>query len=386
MASALGAPAPRLAEILRRYAPAGLSADAARVVRDLIACRTPLLGGRREACDHCGDVREIYDSCGNRHCPNCQALAQERWLQRQQADLLPVSYFHLVFTLPLVLHPLFLGARRAAFAVLFAAAAETLLEVASRRLNATPGVLVVLHTWNQVLGFHPHLHCLVTGGGLRHDHAAWVATRQNFLLPARILRRVFEAKLRQKLSKAAEKGRLAHSLATTRRLLWLSKKTKWRIYAKAPFAGPEQVLRYLGRYTHRIAISNARILALENHRVTFAYRDRRNGNARAELSLEAPEFVRRFLRHLVPKRFVRVRHYGVLANPLKAERVPLCRRLLEAGPLIAKPVESWQEIIRRLTGVDPERCSRCGQGRYVFVLGLPPLPAPPATGYARPPP
>jgi hypothetical protein len=376
VSSALGAPAPRLAEILRRYAPAVLCAEAARVVRDLIACRTPLLGGRREACDHCGDVREIYDSCGNRHCPNCQALAQERWLQRQQADLLPVPYFHLVFTVPAVLHPLFLGARRAAFAALFAAVAETLLEVASRGLNATPGVLAVLHTWNQVLGFHPHVHCLVSGGGLRLDHAAWVATRQNFLLPARILRPVFEAKLRQKLSQAAEQGRLAHSLATTRRLLWLSKRTKWRIYAKAPFAGPEQVLRYLGRYTHRIAISNARILALQNDRVTFAYRDRKRGNARAKLSLEAPEFVRRFLRHVVPKRFVRVRHYGVLANPRKAELVPLCRRLLETSPLIGRPVESWQELIRRLTGVDPERCSRCGHGRYVIVLDLPPLPPP----------
>jgi hypothetical protein len=385
MPSALGAPAPRLAEILRRYAPASLSAEAARVVRDLIACRTSLLGGRREACDHCGDVREIYASCGNRHCPNCQALAQERWLQRQQADLLPVPYFHLVFTVPEVLHPLFLGARRAAFAALFAAVAETLLEVASQGLNATPGVLVVLHTWNQVLGFHPHLHCLITGGGLRLDHAAWVATRQNFLLPARILRRVFEAKLRHKLSQAAEKGQLAHSLATTRRLLWLSKSSKWRIYAKAPFAGPEQVLRYLGRYTHRIAISNARILALENGRVSFAYRDRRNGNARAELTLEAPEFVRRFLRHVVPKRFVRVRHYGVLANPLKAELVPLCRRLLATGTLIAKTIESWQQIIRRLTGVDPERCSRCGQGRYVVVSDLPPCPAP-LPGLARPPP
>lgn len=385
MPSTLGAPVPRLAEILQRYAPAILFAEAARVVRDLVACRTPLLGGRRELCDHCGDVREIYDSCGNRHCPNCQALAQERWLQRQQADLLPVPYFHLVFTVPEVLHPLFLGARREAFSALFAAVAETLLEVASRGLNATPGVLAVLHTWNQVLGFHPHIHCLVTGGGLRHDHAAWVATRQNFLLPARILRRVFEAKLRQQLSQAAEKGSLAHSLATTRRLLWLSKNTKWRIYAKAPFAGPEQVLRYLGRYTHRIAISNARILALENDRVTFAYRDRRNGNARAKLTLDAPEFVRRFLRHVVPKRFVRVRHYGILANPLKAQLIPRCRRLLEAGPLIAKPVESWQELIRRLTGVDPERCSRCGQGRYVIVLDLPPLLLP-QPGDARSPP
>jgi hypothetical protein len=385
MASALGAPAPRLAEILRRYAPTNLSAEAARVVRDLVACRTPLLGGRREVCDHCGDLREIYHSCGNRHCPNCQALAQERWLQRQQADLLPVPYFHLVFTLPEVLHPLFLGARRAAFAALFAAVAETLLEVASRAWNATPGVLVVLHTWNQVLGFHPHLHCLITGGGLRHDHAAWVATRDNFLLPARRLRPVFEAKLRQKLSQAAEKGKLAHSLASTRRLLWLSKRTKWRIYAKAPFAGPEQVLRYLGRYTHRIAISNARILALDNDRVRFAYRDRKHGNVRAELSLEAPEFVRRFLCHLVPQRFVRVRHYGVLANPLKSKLVPLCRRALQAAALLVKPVESWPQIIRRLTGVDPERCTRCRQGRYVFVLELPPLLST-QPRYARPPP
>lgn len=385
MSGTLGAPPPRLAEILRRYAPVALSAEAARVVHDLVACRTPLRGGRREACDHCGDVREVYDSCGNRHCPHCQALAQERWLQRQQADLLPVPYFHLVFTVPAVLHPLFLGARREACAALFAAVAETLLGVASRAWSATPGLLIVLHTWNQVLGFHPHLHCLITGGGLRHDHAAWVASRQSFLLPARRLRPLFEAKLRQKLSQAAEKGRLAHSLPTTRRLLWLSKRTQWHIYAKAPFAGPEQVLRYLGRYTHRIAISNARILALENDQVTFAYRDRRNANVRAKLSLEAPEFVRRFLHHLVPRRFVRVRHYGVLANPRKADLIPLCRRLLDTGPLAARPLESWQEMIRRLTGIDPERCTRCGQGRYVVVLHLPPLPAP-LPDYARPPP
>lgn len=306
MSGALAATAPSLAEILRRYAPVALSAEAARVVRDLVACRTPLRRGRREVCDHCGDVREIY-------------------------------------------------------AVLLSAAAETLLDVTARRLNATPGVLGVLHTWNQVLGFHPHVHCLVTGGGVRHDLAAWVATRQNFLLPARILRRVFEAKLRLKLSQAAGKGQLAHSLATTRRLLWLSKKTKWRIYAKAPFAGPQQVLRYLGRYTHRSAISNASILAFENGRVTFAYRERRHGNRRAKLSLQAPEFVRRFLRHVVPKRFLRVRHYGILQPPQGLSRPAL--------PPTASGRPAEREAPRVLAAADPPAHRRPPRALHTLQAG-----------------
>ena len=362
----------RLADILERHGPVSLSADAARVVRDIVACRTPAMGGRLEICDHCGDERDVFRSCGNRHCPTCQTLEEVRWLQRQQADLLPVPYFHVVFTIPQVLHTLFLGARRQAYAALFAAAAETLIEVIRRQLGATPGVLIILHTWSQVLLFHPHVHLVVTGGGLRLDHAAWVATSESFLLPVRVLRLVFAAKLRQKLSQAAAQGQLRHSLPATRRLLWLSKKTTWRMYLKPPFGGPEQVLRYLGRYTHRIAISNARILAFEQGRVTFAYRDRKNGNVRKTMTLSGDEFARRFLLHVIPKGFVRVRHYGILANSAKRRLLPLCRKLLGAAALAAPQAhESWQELLKRLVGVDPERCQRCGQGRYVTFREIP---------------
>lgn len=363
---------PRLADILAQHVPVTISAFAARVVQAIVACRTPALGGRQEVCDHCGDVRNVYRSCGNRHCPTCQTLNQVRWLEGQQADLLPVSYFHVVFTVPEVLHTLFLGARRQAYALLLAAAAETLLEVTGRRLHATPGVLTILHTWSQTLTFHPHVHCVITGGGLRDDHGAWVASRQSFLFPVRILRRVFAAKLRQKLSQAAAGGQLRHSLAATRKLLWQSKKTPWRMFIKAPFAGPEQVLRYLGRYTHRIAISNERILKFEQGQVTFSYRDRKHGNVRKEMPLSGDEFTRRFLLHVVPKGFVRVRHYGILANSAKKRLLPLCRDLLGASELAtpAKP-ESWQQLLKRLTGLDPEHCLRCSDGHYVSVRELP---------------
>jgi hypothetical protein len=362
---------PRLAEILAKYAPERVSPLAAQVIRALVSCRTPARGGRREVCDHCGTLRDVYDSCGNRHCPTCQSLETARWLERQQACLLPVPYFHVVFTIPAVLHPLFLATRRESCGVLLAAAAETLLDVARRRLGAVPGVLVVLHTWNQTLGFHPHVHCLVSGGGLRLDRQAWVPTSQSFLFPGRILRQVFAAKLRHKLSDTAAKGRLAHSLSATRRLLWLSKRTPWVVYAKAPFAGPRQVVAYLGRYTHRIAIGNERILACDQGSVTFAYRDRRHGNQRSLLTIPAPDFVRRFLLHLVPRRFVRVRHYGILANPVRANLLPLCRRLLRAPqPALSAP-QPWYDLVETLTGADPRRCTRCQQGYFVKLRDLP---------------
>lgn len=363
---------PRLADILAQHVPVTISAYAARVVQAIVACRTPTLGGRQEVCDHCGDVRNVYRSCGNRHCPTCQTLNQVRWLEGQQADLLPVPYFHVVFTIPEVLHTLFLGARRQAYALLLAAAAETLLEVTGRRLHATPGVLTILHTWSQTMTFHPHVHCVITGGGLRDDHGAWVASQQSFLFPVRVLRRVFAAKLRQKLSQAAASDQLRHSLAATRKLLWQSKKTPWRMFIKAPFAGPEQVLRYLGRYTHRIAISNERILQFEQGQLTFSYRDRKHGNVRKEMPLSGDEFTRRFLLHVVPKGFVRVRHYGILANSAKKRLLPLCRQLLGASAVVApaKP-ESWQQLLKRLTGLDPEHCLRCTDGHYVSVRELP---------------
>jgi Putative transposase/Transposase zinc-binding domain len=362
----------RLADILEQHAPVSISANATRVVRDIVACRTPAQGGRVEVCDRCGDTRNVYRSCGNRHCPTCQTLEEVRWLQRQQADLLPVPYFHVVFTIPEVLHTLFLGARRQAYALLFAAAAETLIEVARENLRATPGILMILHTWSQVLGFHPHVHCIVTGGGLRDDHAAWVSTSESFLLPVRVLRPVFAGKLRQKLSLAAGQGQLRHSLAATRRLLWLSKKTTWRMYLKPPFGGPEHVLRYLGRYTHRIAISNERILDFQDGIVTFAYRDRKNGNLRKTMKLPADEFVRRFLLHILPKGFVRVRHYGILANSLKRRLVPLSRTLLGVDAVAAPAApEPWQALVKRLIGIDPEHGTRCADGRYVTLLELP---------------
>ena len=371
--AAQGGRSPDLAEILRAHAPPPdqLGADRRRVVRDIVACRTPLLGGHLQVCDHCGREKPFYNSCRNRHCPKCQNLEQARWVEAQQHQLLPVPYFHLVFTVPPALHPLFLADRRTSYALLFEAAIGALHAVCQRRLGATPGTIAVLHTWSQTLLFHPHVHCIVTGGGLNAARDRWIAARPGFLVPVRVLSKVFRGKLLELLDRSLQQESNSIGPDLGRRLLRQAAAKEWVVYSKAPMAGPTQVLRYLGRYTHRIAIGNERLVAHEGGQVTFRYRDRRRDNLHRTLTLPAPHFTRRFLLHVLPRRFVRVRHFGFQANTCRTRLLASARRLLHA-PAPAEPAkqspESWKTLFHRLTGRDPTLCPYCESGTLRTVL------------------
>ncbi len=344
------------------------------MVQDIVSCRTPLLGGHVQVCDRCGREIPFYNSCRNRHCPKCQSLEQTRWVEAQARSLLPVEYFHLVFAVPTTLHPFFLSDRRGSYALLFEAALETLHDVCRRRLGALPGTIAVLHTWTQTLAFHPHVHCIVTGGGLSTSGDRWIASRPGFLVPVRVLSRVFRAKLLDRFDRALQARTSGVRPSLGHGLLRQAASKEWVVYSKAPLTGPAQVLRYLGRYTHRIAIGNERLIALEEGRVTFRYRDRKRGNASKLLSLEAPAFVQRFLRHVLPSGFVRVRHFGLQANGCRSRLIARARQLLHApAPPDPDPTdrESWQDLYQRLTGRDPARCPYCNLGTLRPLVGLP---------------
>ena len=384
---ALGAPRaerPELAQILTEHAGKlpHLSHDQARVVSALIACRTAALGGHQQRCDHCGRENPVYNSCRNRHCPKCQSLDQALWVEAQIQDLLPISYFHNVFTLPHCLNPFFLQDPNPAHALLFEAAAKTVIDVCRSNLGATPGLIAQLHTWNQQLEYHPHIHCIATGGGLSLDGKSWISSKPTYFLPVLRLSEVFRGKLLQAFELALKQGRLHMSEVAGRLLLRRAAAQDFVVYSKPPMAGPEQVLRYLGRYTHRIAISNQRILAHEKGEVTFSYKDRRDGGIKKTKTLPGTEFTRRFLLHVVPRGFVRVRHFGLLANGVKVHRLAQARTLLgtPAPPQPSPPKrESWQDTYRRLVGKDPLLCPACGVGRLVVVADIPCSPLPPRT-------
>ena len=382
-----------LADVLREHAPplSSMRPERARVVRALVACRTAELGGHLQRCVQCGRERPRYNSCRNRHCPKCQSLRAGVWVEARRAECLPVHYFHVVFTLPESLRPLFLAAPRRIQPLLFAAAAETLLDVCRTRLGATPGFSVVLHTWTQTLLYHPHLHCIVTGGGLSREGNAWIRSRPTFFLPVRLLSKVFRGKLLEKLAGECETAPAAIPPPAARSLLRQAARRAWVVYCKPPLAGPEQVLRYLGRYTHRIAIGNERLVALRNGQLSFRYQDRRRKRRRV-LQLPAVEFCRRFLLHALPRGLVRVRHYGLLANAVKTRRLALCRRLLNA-PQPPRPTReprpSWRDTYQRLVGQDPLLCPFCRVGRFVVVADIPRSPGALGLGNAlaqRPPP
>jgi hypothetical protein len=286
-----------------------------------------------------------------------------------------VEYFHLVFTVPRALHPFFLADRRTSYALLFEAALGTLHDVCRRRLGAMPGTIAVLHTWTQTLTFHPHIHCIVTGGGLAVSRNRWIASRPGFLVPVRVLSKVFRGKLLDRVDRALQTRTSGLGASLGGRLLRQAAAREWVVYSKAPLAGPAQVLRYLGRYTHRIAIGNERLVSLHEGLVSFRYRDRKRGNARRVLSLRAPDFIQRFLLHVAPRGFVRVRHFGLQANGCRSRLIARARQLLDA-PAPPQPdqtdPESWQDLYRRLTGRDPTRCPHCHHGTlYVVALAAP---------------
>lgn len=350
-----------------------------RAMRAIEICRTAALGGHTDACDHCGAVRISYNSCRNRHCPKCQFLAKERWLEARKADLLPVPYFHVVFTLPEALRPLALRNQKVVYNLLFQSASQTLRELSRdpRHLGAQIGFTAVLHTWSQTLMDHPHLHCVVTGGGLSLDGQEWIASRKDFFIPVRVLSRLFRGKFLDYLKKAYQDGKLkfpgllapVEGSASFNVYLSGLYQQEWNVYCKPPFSSPQEVVDYLGRYTHRVAISNDRILSLEGDQVSFRYRDYADGGKIKTMPLHAFEFIRRFLLHILPEGFVKIRHYGILSNRNKATRLRRCRQLPGVSIHNEKekePKTTWEDLLYRLTGVDPGTCPRCGIGRMVL--------------------
>lgn len=379
-----------LAQILRRFGReyreqhGGLSVDQARVVAALTSCRTAALGGHVEACDACGYRRIAYNSCRDRHCPKCQAAATARWLERERAYLLPVPYAHVVFTLPHLLAPLALQNPRLAYGFLFRAAAQTLLEIAAdpKHLGAQIGFVAILHTWGQTLLHHPHLHCLVPAGGLASEGTHWIACRNGFFLPVRVLGALFRGRYLALLERSYRAGELrfhgklrplagANAFA---RLLREARRRKWVVYAKPPFGGPEPVLKYLARYTHRIAISNARLLSVREDAVCFTWKDYRGGGRSRQMQLAPCEFVRRFLLHVLPKGFVRIRRYGLLANCQRENQLARCRSLLGTNPSAPSPRESDRpggpEPTEASTGRnsrDVRHCEACSHGTMRLI-------------------
>jgi predicted Zn-ribbon and HTH transcriptional regulator len=350
-----------------------------KVIEAVERCRTAALGGHLEQCDRCGFERPAYNSCRNRHCPKCQSLAKVKWLDKQKSELLPVGYFHLVFTLPHELNGLILTNKKILLGHLFKAVGETLVEFGRTRLGGQIGFVTVLHTWDQTLLDHFHLHCLVPAGVLSFDRNRWVSARQDFLFPVKALSLVFRAKFLDSLKKSFDQNKLLFvgqiaSWADARSfdgLLEKLRKKPWVVYAKKPFGSPVHVLDYLGRYTHRVALSNDRILSAHSREVTFSYRDRKKEDRQKTMTLDAHEFIRRFLLHVIPKGFVRVRHFGFLANKSKS-LLSKCRQLLDLDPTVPKLSQrSVHEMMLQLTGVDISRCPLCQKGTLIFLANLP---------------
>ena len=377
-AAAQTGPGIELADIVRLHGDDVRSAKRlarvqTRALRAILVCRTPALGGHRERCDRCGASRAVYHSCRNRHCPKCQTLAKERWIEARKAELLPIPYFHVVFTLPHALNLLAQHQPRDVYNLLFEAAATTLQTFGRdpKRMGGEIGITAILHTWGQNLGQHIHLHCLVTGGALADDGARWIPSHSRFLFPVKALSRVFRARYLDGLKRVFEKACPENSNLDVECLVRTLLEKPWVVYAKPPFAGPDSVLQYLGRYTHRIAISNHRILNLQDGIVLFRWRDYRDSNRSKIMKLSAQEFLRRFLLHVLPNGFMRIRHYGLLANRNRKQKLECCRTLLSAPPPDpAKPKESSAAMMQRLTGKDLSACPFCGRGRMRVVAPL----------------
>ena len=339
----------RHGEAFRRAHEGHLGRVERRVMGAIEACRTAALGGHVEACEDCGSVRIAYNSCRNRHCPKCQGAAREEWLAARRAELLGVPYFHVVFTVPAPIAAIAFQNKATVYAILFSAAARAMTELAAnpRRLGANIGFLAILHTWGQTLSHHPHIHCVVPGGGLSPDGRRWIAARPAFFLAVKPLAKLFRGIFLDCLSAAFAAGKLSFfgdlaALADRARfdeLIAAMRRVDWVVYCKKPFGGPERVLAYLGRYTHRVAIANSRLLAVEDDHVAFSWRDYRAGGASKIMRLAPDEFIRRFLLHVLPDGFHRIRHFGFMANGQRAEKIALCRELIGTQSLAEKPVD-----------------------------------------------
>jgi len=389
---------PEVADVFRSYGPdyremhgQGMPLAHLRAMRAIETCRTAALGGHVDECDHCGALRVSYNSCRNRHCPKCQSLDKERWLENRKRDLLPTRYFHIVFTLPQQLRSLALRNQQVVYNLLFRAAAETLKTLAQdpKHLGAQIGFIAVLHTWSQTLMHHPHLHCIVTGGGLSPDGTRWIQPKTDFLIHVKVLSKLFQGKLLAYLKEAWQNGQLSFpgKVAYLQKersfndLLSELYKQEWVVYCKHPFPNAEKVMDYLGRYTHRVAISNDRVVKIHNNQVTFRYRDRDDNDKVKLMTLNASEFIRRFLMHVLPDGFMKIRHYGILSNRSRKTKLSTCKALLGVchPDETRNAKESWQELLTRITGHDPRICPYCGKGKMILkeVLNPSALPLPP---------
>ena len=378
---------PEVADIFREYGQQYrqnhlLCPEQYKVMRHIEICRTAALGGHLERCDQCGYQQNAYNSCRDRHCPKCQTLVKEQWLNDRKAELLPCPYFHNVFTLPHELNPIILVNMRVMLAILFVTAKET-LQVFARdpqwRLGGQLGFISVLHTWNQKLMDHFHLHCIIPAGVLSFDKKKWIGARGKYLFKVESLAKEFQKRYLHKLEKAYKQEKLsfqgkASAYADRKNFIKLINTLwdkQWLTYSKQPFGGPEQVLEYLGRYTHRVAITNNRIIAIEDGSVRFSYRDRSDDNRQKELTISAQEFIRRFLLHVLPRGFTKIRYFGFLAHANKNICIPLIRALIDSTAAFAqKLAESVQEMMLRLTGMDIGCCPKCGQGTMVVGVQL----------------
>lgn len=378
---------PEVADVFRRYGDAyreqhgaSLCTAQRRVMTAIERCRTAALGGHIEQCDQCGHQRISFNSCRDRHCPKCQSLARAQWLDDRRAELLDTQYFHVVLTLPQEMAAIAYQNKAPVYGILFRAAAETLSTIAAdpKHLGAEIGFFAVLHTWGQNLLHHPHLHCVVAGGGLSPDGTRWIACRPRFFLPVPVLSALFRRLFLGYLQKAFDAGELQFfsSLEPLRerqaflRYLAPLRRAKWVVYAKPPFAGPEQVLEYVGRYTHRVAISNNRLLNIEDDTVRFRWKDYRDHDRQKVMTVSANEFIRRFLLHVLPDGFHRIRYYGFLSNRHRAQKLARCRELLAMPvpePLHDQSEQDYRDHYEELTGVSLRQCPTCHQGQMVTI-------------------
>ncbi len=366
-----------VADIFRKYGEEYkkthfMNGDQHKVMAAIMACRTAQLGGHQEVCNQCGVVINSYNSCRNRHCPKCQTMTKEEWLDKRRTELLPCGYFHFVFTIPHDLNPFVLANRRELLGCLFAAVKETLFAFSGDpqwKLEGKPGILAILHTWSQVLIDHFHIHCLIPAGVLSFDGMKWIKSNDKFLFRVQSLASEFKKQYLKMIESRLETLDVPDNGKELLKKAW--NKT-WIVYAKQPFAGPEQVLNYLGRYTHRIAISNHRIKSIDNGKVVFTYKDRADNNKTKTMTLDAMEFIRRFLLHVLPSRFMKIRYYGFLANACKKKAVLLIRRLIGKAMEVQEFInETIEEKVLRLTGRDITLCPHCKQGRMINVDMLP---------------
>ena len=364
-----------IAEIFRNVcasAPA-LARHERKVVAAITSCRTPAMGGQIELCDKCGHEIIRFHSCRNRHCPQCQTTARLSWVNDRLGELLPIGYFHAVFTIPHELNPFALRHKKCFYDLMFRAVRETLLELAanSKRLGADIGVVAVLHTWGQTLVEHPHIHCIVTGGGFDQSAQRWKPCPNGFLFPVPVIRKIFRGKLMDFFIQAVNNGDIVCSGASSENsgrqsfndLVRDLYAKEWTVYVKRPFASPEALIKYLGAYTHRVAISDARIVEHDRQSVSFSYKDYAHESERKVMTLSAAEFVRRFLLHVLPQGFKKIRYFGFLAPRARKKRLTRCRTFFKKKPVNLKKGSSpWYQIVKELTGRDPRRCPKCSSG------------------------